>query len=340
MACTDDEALQGKYDKVMNDEAIEVITKGREQGYTPYAITGKTILIGTDNAPYEPNPEEIDYDNWRIPIQWEAPDGNVYDWELVPLKPFDESNDENFFNKLLVFEAPRVGEDYAIGGDCADGLGMPNEDRFCGSVNRGSSGKGRDVQVAEFTSNNVNSPQAARILACIAALYGGQEMGAYTTKSAMGCKFAIEQVRKPGDECQHQLKLMGFFYHHIMHSYDDKGAIDPNKGSKEGWRTTKWSRPILLNSFMDAINTGYYKPNSPLLIKQLKELIRKEKDGISELTHDAGKHDDNVFGAAMSYRTLHDAENSALRQEQRYRSEDDKNEKVNYDWCTQELVLD
>ena len=216
MACTDDEALQGKYDKVMNDEAIEVITKGREQGYTPYAITGKTILIGTDNAPYEPNPEEIDYDNWRIPIQWEAPDGNVYDWELVPLKPFDESNDENFFNKLLVFEAPRVGEDYAIGGDCADGLGMPNEDRFCGSVNRGSSGKGRDVQVAEFTSNNVNSPQAARILACIAALYGGQEMGAYTTKSAMGCKFAIEQVRKPGDECQHQLKLMGFFYHHII----------------------------------------------------------------------------------------------------------------------------
>jgi hypothetical protein len=90
---------------------------------------------------------------------------------------------------------------------------------------------------------------------------------------------------------------------------------------------------------MDAINTGWYKPNSPLLIKQLKELIRKEKDGISELTHDNGKHDDNVFGAAMSYRTLHDAENSALRQEQRYRP-DTKEEEISMDWCTQLVSID
>lgn len=333
MPCTDDEALQSKHDLVMNHEAIDVITKDRERGYTPYAVTGKTILIGTDNNPYQPNPDEIDYDLPRIPIRWEAQDGNHYEWELIPLKPFNDNDDSQCFNKLLIFHEPKENVDYSMGVDCADGLGMPNEDRSNLSLWINRTGKERDEQVAEFTSVSVNSPQMSRIVACVAALYG------VDTKSPMGVKMAIEQRRKPGDECQHQLKIMGFYNHHAMVMYDSKGMPDPSRASKEGFYTNVWSRPMMLNKFLDAVNNGWAKPNSPILIRQLKEIVRKEKNGVSEIGHESGKHDDNIFGGGMAYFTAHDMDNTALRQEQRYRSEEEKNQTVDMRWSDNSVVL-
>lgn len=332
MPCTDAEALQSKNDIVFNDEVIEVITKDKDRAYTPYAITGKTILIGTDNHPYEPPADQIDDELERIQIEWEAADGNRYEWELVPLKMFDESEDANFFNKLLIFKAPKAGVNYSIGVDCADGLGMPNEDRSSLSVLENRDGKDRDEQVAEFTSNQVNSPQMARIAACVAALYGAE------TKDERGCKFAIEQRRKPGDECQHQLKIMGFYYHHRMVMYDAKGLPDPSKAHKEGFYTNNWSRPMMLNKFMDAINTGWFKPNSPLLIRQLKQLVRIEKDGVSKIDHEPGNHDDNVFGSGMAYFTAHDMDNNAQRYKERYRPRE-KEEALDLRWADNSVVL-
>lgn len=333
MACTDDEALQGKFDPAMNSDVIEVITKEREKAYIAYAITGKTILMGSENEPYQPPEYEIDYDMPRIPVRWDGPDGNHYDWELVPLKPTDDSADSNLFDKLLIFQEPKVNVDYSLGVDCADGLGNPNEDRACASgwINR--YGKERDEQVCSFTTVRCNSPQMSRIVACIAALYGKE------TKSEMGMRMAIEQRRKPGDECQHQLKIMGFINHHRMVMYDNKGMPDPSKATKEGFFTNVWSRPMMLNKFLDAINTGWAKPNCPILIRQLQKIVRKETSGISKIDHETGEHDDNVFGGGMAYFTAHDLDNTALRQEQRYRSDQDKNQVVNTDWCTQEVTV-
>lgn len=333
MPCTDEEAFQSKNDLVMNDESIDVITKERERGYTAYAITGKTILIGTDNKPYEPRPDEINYDLPRIPIRWDGTDGNHYEWELVPLKPFDDNDDTQCYNKLLIFQEPKENVDYSMGVDCADGLGMPNEDRSNLSLWINRSGRERDEQVAEFTSINVHSAQMSRIVACVAALYGAE------TKSSMGVKIAIEQRRKPGDECQHQLKIMGFYNHHRMVMYDAKGMPDPSSASKEGFYTSVWSRPMMLNKFLDAVNNGWAKPNSPILIRQLKQIVRKETNGVSRIEHEAGKHDDNVFGGGMAYFTAHDMDNTALRQEQRYRSADDKNQTVDMRWADNSVVL-
>lgn len=333
MPCTDDEALQSKHDQVMNSEQIEVITTGREKAYVAYAITGRTILIGTDNQPYQPDPETINYDLPRIPLHWDAPDGNRYDWELIPLKPFDDTQDEWCFNKLLVFQEPKDDVDYSIGVDCADGLGMPNEDRSSLSVLINRSGNERDEQVASFTSLNVNSPQMARIAAAVATLYGAN------TASPMGCKFAIEQRRKPGDECQHQLKIMGFYNHHRMIMYDGRGMPDPSKGTKEGFFTNVWSRPMMLNKFLDAVNTGWIKPNCPILIRQLKDQVRIETGGMSRIDHPAGKHNDNVFASGMAYFTAHDMDNTASRQTQRYMAQEEKNATVNLGWADNSIVL-
>jgi hypothetical protein len=339
-APTPDDAFQSQNDRVFSKETIDVVTKQRQKVYKAYAITGRTILIGDENQPYRPPPEEVDQTEYSIPLKWEANDGNVYEWDLVPLKAFDDSRDENCFDKLLIFEAPENGAEYAHGIDCAYGLNNPNEDRSSLSVHINNHGDEPDRQVAAFTSLRVNSPQMARIAACVAVLFGTDGNGNVTSGDPMMGKFVIEQVRKPGDECQHQLKIMGFLHHHIMHFYDAKGNIDPNKGSKEGWRTTRWSRSILLERFVDAVNTGWLELNDPITVRQLADFERKYKErGLSEMEHATGAHDDNIFSNAMCWTTNHDLDNTALRLEKKFRPA--KKLEVNDDaWCTRSMSVD
>lgn len=339
MACTPDEAFQSKFDAVFSDETIHVVTKHREKNYMAYAVTGKTILMGSDNSPYIPPEEEIDWELPRIPLKWEANDGNIYEWELVPLLPFDDSDDVRCFDKLLVFQEPQDGATYSEGIDTADGLDLPNEDRSTVAVHINREGKDRDEQVAAFTSIRVNSAQMARIAAAIAVYFTTDWNGNITSSNEMGMRFIIEQIRKTGDECQLQLKIMGFYDHHVMHFYDDKGNVDPNRGHKEGWRTARWSRPYLLQKFVDAVNSHWFKPNCPILIRQLKTFVRKEKGGISEMGHESGQHDDNIFANAMAFLTAHDMENTAARLEAKYRLPEETQTAVDERWATNEVAL-
>lgn len=312
-AITDDDAFQSKFDPVFQDETIEITTKNREKNYAAYFIAGKTIIVGSEMKPFEPPAEEIDYDGERIQLHWEANDGNKYDWELIPCLPFDDSDDTRCFDKLLVFEPPKEGADYSEAIDTADGLNLPNEDRSSLTILKHGAAKERDVAVAQFTSLRVNPAQMSRIAACVAVLFGTDGNGNITSANPMVMQFIIEQIRKTGDECQNQLIIMGFYDHHVMHFYDDKGGFDPSKGTKLGWRTSRWSRPLLLNRFVDAVNLGWLKINDPITIRQLKTFIRREKAGQSEMGHETGQHDDNIFSHAMAWTRGHDIENMASK---------------------------
>lgn len=337
-AVTDQDAFQSKHDPVFSDETIEVVTREKKKDYIAYAITGKTIILGRDNKPYKPPEHEIDYTQERIPLRWEANDGNVYSWELIPLKPFDDSSDEACFNKLLVFEEPQDGNRYSSGVDTAQGLGLPNEDRAVNSILRNEFGKARDTQVASFTSLDVNSAQMSRIAAAIATYYTTDGNGEQTSADPMGMRFIIEQIRKSGDECLNQLKLMGFYNHHVMHFYDNKGPIDPDKGTKEGWRTVEWSRDILLSKFVNYVNMGWFKPNCPVLIRQFKTFIRRKVgEDKAKMIHEKGEHDDNIFASAMALLTAHDIEDEADRLGRRYAPVHDSGP-VSEEWC--EMVVE
>jgi hypothetical protein len=152
----------------------------------------------------------------------------------------------------------------------------------------------------------------SRIAAAIAVLFGTDGEGKVTSANPLVMQFIIEQVRKTGDECQNQLIIMGFYDHHVMHFYDEKG-MDPNKGTKLGWRTGTWSRPFLLGKWVDAVNLGWVKENDPVTIRQMKTFVRREKAGKSEMGHESGAHDDNIFASAMAWIRGHDMENSAAK---------------------------
>lgn len=338
-AVTDSDAFQSKHDPVFADETIEIVTKERSS-YQAYAVTGRTIIVGRDNKPYFPPEHEIDYQSERIPVHWEASDGNTYDWELVPLRPFDDSSDPMCYNKLLVFESPRKGGRYSAGVDAAQGLGLPDEDRSCCAVLRNEYGKDRDAQAASFTSIDINSAQMARVAAAIAVYFTTDGHGVNTCADPLGMRFIIEQIRKAGDDCVNQLQLMGFYNHHIMHFYDDKDSVtNPDKGRKLGWRTVEWSRDVLLTKFVNYVNMGWFKLNDPIVIRQLKTFIRRKVgEEKSKMIHERGDHDDNIFANAMALLTAHDQENESDRIGKQYTS---PAALIPQDgWCSREISID
>jgi len=340
-AVTPHDAFQSKDDPVFAQETITLVTEAREKRYAAYAITGRTILMGNENKPYEPEPVDVNPNEPNIVLEWKGLDDNEYRWSLVPLREFDDSTDEACFDKLLVFEEPQPGAEYCIAIDTAGGLNKPNEDRANLSVQKHGRGKDPDVQVASFTSLRVNSPQMARIAAAVAVLYGTDGNGNQTSANPLVVKFIIEQTRKPGDECQSQLKIMGFLDHHVMLRIDKKGNILPDSGHQEGWFTRQYTRPYLLDRWVDAVNTGWMVLNDPIVIRQLASFVRKYGggEGRSEMIHEQGQHDDNIFASAMGWTTFHELENSASRIQSRWPLTKKVKEALDDSWCTNSMLV-
>jgi hypothetical protein len=348
MPADDYEALQGANDLVFDPIIIdtarkslktcELCGKGEREHieshafqlkrpYQAYAVTGDSIDDG-----FEPNEEEIDYTKERIHVKWTSHRGQSYEWVMVPLLPFEEDDERKSFDKVMIFEEPNMApgaegekQDYSIGIDTADGLGNDDEDRSVCSVTRSMVGEHPDVQCAELASNRINAPQMVGFAACLATWYG------QNTKNERGVKFAIEQRERPGDDCQLQLKIMGFQFHHIDIRYDNKNVRE-SKGHKEGIFMNAWSRPMILTRFVEAVNGGWYQPKSPFLIDELGSLERKLKVGKSRLEHQSGKHDDRILAAAHSYWTRHHVEDWTARAQKRYAPPSTKPPDLNLDY--------
>jgi hypothetical protein len=201
---------------------------------------------------------------------------------MVPLLIHDEEIERNTMDCLLVFEWPKNGCYYACGLDTADGLGKEDEERTCLSITKNRFQGDCDVQVAELTSNRINSAQVVAFAACMGALYGP------SCPNSRGMKFCIEQIQGPGDTCQHQLKMMGFFNHHRPRRYDSKKIRD-DSSKKEGWYSNAWSVPMLMTRFVEAVNGGWYEPRSKWLIEELRTLERHESGSKSKMEHRDGQ---------------------------------------------------
>ena len=316
----DFEALTGQHDSVFDQESLmqleddiyEIRTDGSKARRNPvevYAIKGHSIeehLYPRDDDP------RIDHSKPKIHLTKINNRDEHYDWTLIPMLPVNEENESDTFDLLWVYEPPQRGAVYSCGVDTAHGLGKEDEDRFCGSMTRVSTGSGCDFQCAEYTSNRLSPSQSVPVLAAMATWYG-QKSGYYR-----GVKFSIEQVEGPGDTCQNQLKIMGFNYHHTPGRLDGKKIKDENR-HREGWYSNKTTVPILMDRFVEAVNGGWYVPGSRWLIEELRTLERHVVDGgRDKMIHQKNKHDDRVRAAAQSYLNLHTYDDLAQRSQRRY----------------------
>jgi hypothetical protein len=318
MPADDYEALTGIHDSVFDPEVLaevedriyEVHTdsnkRERRKPIEVYAITGHDV-----DEIFHPPDERIDWTKDVVRVEWDSYRGQHYEWKMIPLLALDEDSERNTMDYLLIYEWPKNGQRYSCGIDTADGLGKEDEERSCLSIAKNRYSGDCDQQVAELTSNRINSAQIVPFAACMGALYGP------ACPDARGMKFCIEQIQGPGDTCQHQLKMMGFFNHHIPRRYDSK-KIKDDSSKKEGWYSSTWSVPILTTRFVEAVNGGWYEPRSRWLIEELRTLERHETGSRSKMEHRSGKFDDRFRAAAQSYFTAHDMDVLTERAQKRY----------------------
>lgn len=316
MPADDFESLVGEHDSVFDPEVMAEVEshvyeiqsdeKVRKTPLKAYAITGDSI-----EEEFYPNESQIDDEEPVIRVEWTSHIGKKYVWEMIPLREVNEEKEIDTFDKLLVFEEPKAGADYSCGIDTAYGLGEEDEDRTVLSIWRNGFGLNTDDQVCELTSNRLNSAQVVGFAACAAAWYSA------SCKDWRGVKFAIEQITGPGDTCQNQLKIMGFNYHHKPRRYDSNKIKDESK-RKLGWYSTGWSVPMLMTSFINAVNGGLIRPKSKWLIEEMRTLERHiTTGGKTKMEHRSGQHDDRVRAAAQAFFTVHDLDDLAERAQQR-----------------------
>lgn len=325
MPADDIEALQGKNDTVFGQETIDVLTTNRQRSYQDYAITGVSIDDG-----FEPKMETIDYEKPRIRVNWISHRDQKYEWVMIPLLPTTENEEDEIerdsLDRVRIFEPPMEegAANYTAGIDTADGLGFDEEDRSCFQLTRSETGERSDVQVAELTSSRISAPQMVGFAACLAAWYTP------ACQDSRGVKFVIEQRMRPGDDCQLQLKLMGFTWHHVDVSYDNK-VVKENKGNKQGWYTREYNRHLLMDRYIEAVRGGWIKLNSRWLIEECKTLERKTmSSGKTRQEHQKGKHDDRVLASAISYFSRHALDVLAERAQRKYSKPSGKLPPVNY----------
>lgn len=320
MAGDDVEAFQQSFDSVFGRDVIEVVDRQRTRQYDVYGLVGESI-----EAKHEPDPDEIDYSRNRIPVNFESHKGEIYRWELIPLRygsryeGWDDEAEKNMEvnGKLLVFHPPAPGIDYSMGVDTSNGIGR---DYTCMAMSARGGREVPDTQVAEFRSNQVSHVEAYAFALCIAAYYA-KAMKETTRFREPYC--SVEQIAAVGDTCQLQMKLMGYSRFHQFVRLDNK-KIKKNKGTKIGWYTNSWSRPFVTDNFVVAVQNGWYIVNSPWTIEEMRHWeVHFTESGKEKKEHSEESTDDGIFSNGMCYFCPNDIKLLAERSTRRFSVVDD-----------------
>jgi hypothetical protein len=325
MACDDIEALQRSSESVFGYDVMARVDKERKRDYDVYGVSGQSI-----EDDYEPDPDDIDYSRPRVPVLYRNPKGPVYNWELIPLhhdharvEGWRKSNPDAFWDygqgKLLVWHPPRRGVAYSIGIDTAEGKG---EDCTVICVSEIAPRAGMpDVQAAEFRSSFVSHVQAYAFVMAIAAWYASAMSAEENSNHWFQPLVAPEVVASVGDIVLVQMRQMG--YHNLFRfgRYDN---VKSTKSNKLGWYTFGWSRPILINSFIDTIEQGWYELNSPWTLHECEHFeSHSTASGKVKQEHEDGEHDDGIFAAAISLEIVRGKQSKTERSKKRFMGDPD-----------------
>lgn len=314
MAGDDEEALQRSSESAFGHATIESIEVRRKREYECFTITGQSI-----EDSHEVSPEFFDYKRERIPVRYSSAKGDVYRWELIPLRPetLRENAPEDADGILFIYHHPAPGVSYSIGVDTSEGKG---QDSTVISVWTTGGRGDPDIQVAEFASSRVSHVEAFAFVLAIAAYYKTKmEPGITRWKEPY---LSIEQVAAVGDTCQLQLARMGYGNFHRMARYDNsvKRITRQKKGNgKRGWFTFAYTRAMLTGNFVHSAQNGWAEINSPWLINEMKEWeVHVTSTGKEKLEHSDTSHDDRIFAAAMAIFCPHDLDLLADRSKKRF----------------------
>jgi hypothetical protein len=322
MAGDDIEALQRSSESVFGYDVMARVDRDRKRDVSVYGISGQSI-----EDDYEPDPDDIDYGDpgrptSRVPVIFRSPKGNAYNWELIPLRHdsarvegWRKSNPDAFWDyaqgKFFVWHPPRPGADYSIGIDSGEGKG---QDSTVIVVTEIAPRPGMpDLQAAEFRSCYVSHVQAFAFVMAIAAYYASAMKDNPLHRQPL---VAPEVVASVGDVCLVQMRQMGYQRIFRFARYDNAKST---KSNKLGWYTFGWSRPILMSSFIHAIENGWYELNSPWTLHECEHFeSHSTASGKVKQEHEDGEHDDGIFASAISIEIVRGKQTMTERSKKRF----------------------
>jgi len=315
---TDDrESFQGSYDSVFGREVIMESWNKRETTYAVYGIIGQSI-----EEKNEPDENDIDFRMNRIPVKYENKQGVSYRWELVPLRwqePWSSLEDirevEIPNGMFMVFLPPEPNFDYSMGIDTSTGIG--DEATVIAVSRRAKSSGEPDIQVAEFRSNLISHVEAYAYVMAIAAYYSKHMAETTPFREPY---VTVEQVQAVGDTVYKDMWKMGYTRFHRMVRYDSRPKdMRKSKSHKTGWFTNTWSRPILTDNFVVAVQNGWYILNSPFTIWECDHWeVRLTQSGKEKKVHGVESTDDGIFANAMAFFCPNDLKSLTERTKKKY----------------------
>ena len=292
--CADDiEAFQSPNLSIFD---IEVISSLRENAKPPVAVLG---LIGPQSEVppiLQPNHKDIDHSRpfYDIRASWN-PVGPTNEYRLVPLLHHGSAQFDPL-GKFLIWELPREGQEYGIGCDTGMGLGL---DRSVLEGLRKGTLEENDEQVFEFASPYINSFNLWPFNLAIGTFYSTKVNGQFRQAKQ------VVELAANGENVVNELKKRGWRNFHMWVRYDRKRSPESH-ASRIGWYTNSWSRPMMMDMLIDAINNGWLDINSSWFIDEMADLeLELEKQKVMAAY---GAHDDRIMAKAMVLFSLHASE--------------------------------
>jgi hypothetical protein len=290
MCASDKEAFQNPNASIF---PIEITESFRSAAKMPWGVYG--LKAPQAEVPVELQARDGDIDPNIRPIDIRAnwsPTGRAHDYRLVPLlhrgsAPFSPNG------KIVIYEPPIPGETYALGTDTGYGLG---EDYSVIQGLKVGNAIHNDTQVMEFASPQINSFTLWPFNLAIGTFYSTYKDGIKRQP-----KQVIEGAAN-GENVYNELKKRGWREFHNWVRTDRKKIIEA-KANRQLWYTTSWSRPLMFDMLLDALNNGWLDINSPWFIDEMADLelyIERSKIAAAK-----GKHDDRLMALGIALYSMH-----------------------------------
>lgn len=271
----------------------DTLSRYRENVREPLAIFG--FRGKPDEVPVRMQPDRRDI-NFNQPMltirsRWN-PSMAPFECQLIPLK-FRGYPALDQMGKLILWEMPEDNEQYGLGVDTGDGVGL---DRSAIEVLRKGTIERSEAQVAEFMSPYIGAFDLWPLCMAVGTLFSTEFNG-----QMRQAKMVIDCL-KNGENVQFELKKRGWYHFHDWLRYDKK-RIRASDSHRQGWFSNGWARAMMMDLVIKAIRDEWIDIASPYFVDEMGDLERDEYRQSLKAAH--GGHDDLIISLGMLYFSLH-----------------------------------
>lgn len=289
MPADDLEAFQSTNRSAFDADTLSVYREGCKPPLGVFGFRGRP-----DEIPLRMQPESRDIDfnlpNINIKSRWN-PSQSTSECQLVPLK-IREWPLHDPMGKLLIWEMPEDEEEYGVGIDTGDGVGL---DRTTIEVIRKATMERSFGQAAEFHSPYIGASEFWPLSLAVSTLYSTYRKG--QVRQARVC---IDCLRN-GESIQFEMKKLGYWNFHPWLRYDHK-RVRTKDATRQGFFSNSWARAMMMDYIIRALKDGFIDIYSPYFVDEMGELERDE--GRQSLKAVYGGHDDLFVAMGQIYFSL------------------------------------